>query len=391
MQRTQVAIIGAGPAGLVLGALLQQAGIANQILELHSSDQLLSRVRAGLLEPGSAATLAGLGLDAALRRDGLQHTGLSLSFMGQRRRIDLQALTGQSLTVYGQSELSAELLQARAAAGSPTQFQVEQLTLEGWDSPRPLLRYRQHGQEKTLACDFIAGCDGFHGISRASLPSRAYRCYERGYPFGWLGMLADTPPPHEELVYAQHERGFALCSMRSRSRLRCYIQCHLSDKLAQWSDARFWDELHARLDPETAAALRPGPTLDKNILPLRSYVVEPLRFGRLLLAGDAAHLVPPTGAKGLNLAIADARDLAQALQAFFRGEGESALNEYTPRVLRRAWQAERFSWSLTRLLHRFPDQSSFDQQLQQAELAHLFESRAAQTALAEAYLGRLAG
>ncbi|QPF75833.1 4-hydroxybenzoate 3-monooxygenase [Roseateles sp. DAIF2] len=388
MQRTQVAIIGAGPAGLLLGALLHKAGIANQVLELHSSDEVLARMRAGILEPGTAALIDELGLGGAMRRDALIHAGIAISFGGQRHRLDLQGLSGQSVLVYGQNELTRDLMSARAAAGLPTHFQTEQLSLHDFDGERPYLRYQRLGQSHELACDFIAGCDGFHGIARASVPTRAYRCFERGYPFGWLGVLADATPPHEELVYAQHERGFALCSMRGRSRVRCYLQCSLSDKVEQWSDGRFWDELHARLDPATAAALRPAPSLEKSIMPLRSYVAEPLRFGRLFLAGDAGHLVPPTGAKGMNLAAADARDLAQAFIDHYRGQGESALARYSEQALRRVWRAERFSWGMTRLLHHFPDHNGFDQRIQQAELEHLFSSRAAQTVLAEGYVGQ---
>ncbi|HEX2012064.1 MAG TPA: 4-hydroxybenzoate 3-monooxygenase [Roseateles sp.] len=386
-QRTQVAIIGAGPAGLLLGALLQKAGIASTILERDGDEQVLERVRAGILEPGTAALIDAAGVGARMRREALVHRGIGISFGGERRRIDLQGLSGRSVLVYGQTELTRDLMQARAAAGQASLYQVEQVSLHDYDDAQPRVRFRHQGRDCELACEFIAGCDGFHGASRASLPSRAYRCYERGYPFGWLGVLADSEPPSEELIYAQSERGFALCSMRSRSRVRCYIQCSLSDKVEQWSDARFWDELRLRLDPASAAALRPAPALEKSIAPLRSYVAEPLRFGRLFLAGDAGHLVPPAGAKGLNLAAADAHQLARALIEHYRDRSDRGLDRYSELALRRIWRAERFSWGMTRLLHHFPDHNGFDQRIQQAELDYLFDSRAAQTALAENYVG----
>ena len=387
MQRTQVAIIGAGPAGLMLGALLQQAGIASIVLELCSSEQVLGRVRAGILERVSVELLEELGVGARMHAEGLVHRGIQLSFAGERHRIDLQGLSGHTVMVYGQTELTRDLMQARAAAGQTTLYETEQISLHGLDGSSPLLRYQRQGRQQELACDFIIGCDGFHGVSRASLPASAYRCFERGYPFGWLGVLAEAAPPAEELVYAQHERGFALCSMRSAKLMRCYIQCSLSDKLEQWSDERFWEELHGRLDPVTAAALRPGPVLEKSITPLRSYVTEPLRFGRLFLAGDAGHIVPPTGAKGLNLAASDVRYLSRALIEHYRDRSDAGLARYSEQALRRVWRAERFSWSMTRLLHHFPDHNGFDRKIQLTELDYLLGSTAAQTALAENYVG----
>ncbi len=387
MQRTQVAIIGAGPAGLLLGALLHKAGIANTILELHSGEQVLARVRAGILERGSVELLDEAGVGQRMRAEGLVHEGIQLSFGGQRQRIDLRGLTGQSVLVYGQNELCRDLMDAREAAGLTTHYESRHVSLHGLGGPRVVVRYQHLGQARELTCDYIAGCDGFHGVSRAGLPASAYHCYERGYPFGWLGVLADTRPPADELVYAQHERGFALCSMRSRTRVRCYIQCSLSDRLESWSDARFWSELKSRLDPVTAAALEPAPSLEKSIAPLRSYVTEPLRFGRLFLAGDAGHLVPPTGAKGLNLAASDVRYLARALTEHYRDRSDAGLARYSEQALRRVWRAERFSWSLTRLLHNFPDHNGFDQRIQQADLDYLMSSRAAQTVLAENYVG----
>lgn len=385
--RTQVAIIGAGPAGLMLGALLHQAGIDNIVLEQCSGAQVLSRVRAGILERVSVDLLDELGIGARMHAEGLVHRGILLSFAGARHRIDLQGLSGHSVLVYGQTELTRDLMQARTAAERSTLYEADQISLHNFDSAHPSLHYRHKGQHHELACDFIIGCDGFHGISRASLPPMAYRSFERGYPFGWLGLLAETEPPADELVYAQHQRGFALCSMRSPSLMRCYIQCSLSDKLEQWSDARFWEELQLRLDPKTAAALRPAPSLEKSITPLRSYVTEPLRFGRLFLAGDAGHIVPPTGAKGLNLAASDVRYLSRALIEHYRDRSNSGLARYSEQALRRVWRAERFSWSMTRLLHHFPDHNGFDQKIQLAELDYLLGSTAAQTVLAENYVG----
>lgn len=388
MQRTQVAIIGAGPAGLMLGALLHKAGIANTVLELHSGAHVLARVRAGILERISVDLLDEVGVGGRMHAEGLIHQGIHLSFGGERHRIDLHGLTGgQSVLVYGQTELTRDLMEARSAAGLATHYEAQHVSLHGLGDRQAIVRYQQQGQAHELACDYIAGCDGFHGISRASLPNSAYRCYERGYPFGWLGVLAETSPPAEELVYAQHERGFALCSMRSKTRVRCYIQCNLSDKLESWSDDRFWAELRTRLDPLTAAALRPAPSLEKSIAPLRSYVTEPLRFGRLFLAGDAGHIVPPTGAKGLNLAASDVRYLSRALIEHFRDRNDAGLARYSEQALQRIWRAERFSWAMTRLLHAFPDHNGFDQKIQQAELDYLLRSRAAQTALAENYVG----
>ncbi|MEJ6003291.1 4-hydroxybenzoate 3-monooxygenase [Paucibacter soli] len=387
MQRTQVAIIGAGPSGLLLGALLHRAGIANVILEQRSGDYVLSRVRAGILDQSLTELLDEAGVGARMRREGLVQHGIYLSTQGQRHRIDLSALTGgRSVLVYGQTEVTRDLMEARMAAGLQTLYEVAHVSVHGTEAS-PSVRYQRGGQSHELQCDFIAGCDGFHGISRTSVPRDAIRTYERIYPFGWLGVLADAPPPADAPVYAHHQRGFALCSMSSRTRLRCHLQCNLSDKVEQWSDERFWTELRCRLDGETAAALQAAPAREKSIAPLRSFVAEPLRFGRLFLAGDAGHIVPPTGAKGLNLAASDVRYLARGLIEHYREHSDAGLDSYSEKALRRIWRAERFSWSMTKLMHCFPDIAGFDHKLQQAELEYLLSSRAAQAVLAENYVG----
>ncbi|MDI4634254.1 4-hydroxybenzoate 3-monooxygenase [Pelomonas sp. V22] len=390
MPSTQVAIIGAGPSGLLLGQLLGKAGIHNLILEQRSAEHVLARVRAGILEHGTVQLLDEAGVAERLRAEGLVHDGLYIAFDGQRQHIDLSGLTGgRAVTVYGQTEITRDLMAARAAAGMATHYEAAGVALHDFEngSGKPWLSYLRNGKPEVLQCDYIAGCDGFHGVSRHSVPPEAMKTFERTYPFGWLGVLADTPPVAPELVYAQHPRGFALCSMRSKTRSRCYIQCKLTDSLAQWSDELFWAELRMRLDPVSAAALQPAAAIEKSIAPLRSFVAEPMRFGRLFLAGDAAHIVPPTGAKGLNLAASDVRYLAQGLIEHYREHSSAGLNHYSARALRRVWRAERFSFAMTRLLHSFPDQGSFDHKLQQAELDYLFSSRAAQTALAENYVG----
>ena len=386
MQRTQVAIIGAGPAGLLLGALLHKAGIANTIIELHSGEQVLARVRAGILERGSVELLDEAGVGQRMHAEGLVHQGIQLSFGGQRQRIDLQGLTGQSVLVYGQNELCRDLMDARKAAGLTTHYEARHVSLHGLGERQAVVRYQHLGQEHELACDYIAGCDGFHGVSRAGLPASAYHCYERGYPFGWLGVLADVPPVAGELIYVRHERGFALCSQRSATRSRYYLQCASDSRVEQWSDQAFWDELRRRLPAAEAARLVSGPALEKSIAPLRSFVAEPMRFGRLFLAGDAAHIVPPTGAKGLNLAASDVAYLWQALADFYRGS-ELGVDHYSQRCLQRIWKAERFSWWMTTLLHRFPDQPAFDTRLQEAELAYLLESAHGRGVIAENYVG----
>ena len=386
--RVQVAIIGAGPAGLLLGQLLHRAGIDTLVLEQRTAAHVTGRIRAGMLEPGTVDCLHEAGVGERLAREGLVHDGIELCFGGQRHRVDLSELTGgKRVTVYGQTEVTRDLMQAREQAGAPTVYEAEDVSLHGFDGAEPVVRYRSHEGMREVRCDFIAGCDGFHGVSRQSAPASVLRTFGREYPFGWLGVLSDTPPVSEELIYANHERGFALCSMRSRTRSRYYVQCALDERLEDWSDDRFWDELRSRLDERAAAALVTGPSIEKSIAPLRSFVAEPMRFGRLFLAGDAAHIVPPTGAKGLNLAAADVRHLAQALGQWYRTGSAEGIDGYSARCLRRVWKAERFSWWMTSLMHRFPEGGEFGQRIQEAELAYLTGSRAAAMSLAENYVG----
>jgi p-hydroxybenzoate 3-monooxygenase len=386
--RTHVAIIGSGPAGLLLGALLHKAGIENVIIERQSREHVLSRIRAGVLEQGTVSLLNQAGVDHRLKQHGLAHEGFALGFANQRFRIDLKALTGgKQVTVYGQTEVTRDLMEAREASGQITVYEASDVALHDFDSTKPRVTYTQNGRSITLDADFIAGCDGYHGVSRASVPGTAIRLFERVYPFGWLGILADVPPCSHELIYAGHERGFALCSMRSATRSRYYIQCPASEDTKAWSDDRFWDELRRRLDPEAAAHVVTGPSLEKSVAPLRSFVAEPMRFGRLFLAGDAAHIVPPTGAKGLNLAAGDAFYLAEALREYYGEKSEAGINAYSARALDRVWKTERFSWSMTKLLHRFDEANSFEERMQQAEFSYLESSRAAQMALAENYVG----
>jgi p-hydroxybenzoate 3-monooxygenase len=386
-QRVQVCIIGAGPAGLLLGQLLHRAGIEALILEQRSADYVLGRIRAGLLEQGTVELLERLGVAQRLHAEGLVHEGLELSCLGRRFRIDLKALAGRTVTIYGQTEVTKDLMDARAAAGAQTIYEAQDVVPENFLEGKPKVTWKKDGQSHTVDCDFIAGCDGFHGVSRQSVPAGALRTYERLYHFGWLGILADVPPVSDELIYVNHERGFALCTMRSRTRSRLYLQCPLSEQVEDWSDERFWDELKRRLDPATAAKLVTGRSIEKSIAPLRSFVAEPMRFGRLFLAGDAAHIVPPTGAKGLNLAASDVYYLFQALQNFYATGKENELETYSSRALARVWKAERFSWWMTKLLHQFPDEGAFGQKMQEAELEYLAGSQAAQAALAENYVG----
>jgi p-hydroxybenzoate 3-monooxygenase len=388
-QRTQVAIIGAGPSGLLLGQLLYRAGIANVILERQSPDYVLGRIRAGVLEQVTVDLMDECGVGERMHKEGLVHEGIELLFEGARHRIDFPGLTGgKTVMVYGQTEVTRDLMAARAAEGLASVYEVgDSVSLHGFDGDQPVVRYRQGGQDHELACDFIAGCDGFHGVSRASVPPDAITEYERVYPFGWLGLMADVPPVFHELIYANTDRGFALCSMRSPTRSRYYLQVPLHDKVEDWSDEAFWRELRLRLDPEAREHLVPGPSLEKSIAPLRSFVAEPMRFGRLFLAGDAAHIVPPTGAKGLNLAASDVKYLSSAFVEHYRERSSAGLDHYSDRALRRVWKAERFSWWLTSLMHKFPDQGPIGQKLQEAELDYLVHSRAGSTSLAENYVG----
>ena len=386
---TQVAIIGAGPAGLLLGALLHKAGIDNVIVERQSGDYVLGRIRAGILEQGTVDMLHAVGAGARLQTDGTVHHSIELVFKNQRHAIDVHGLTdGKVVTAYGQTEVTRDLMAAREAAGLTTIYEAGQVSIHDFDGQQPKVRYVKDGQTHELSCDFIAGCDGFHGICRASVPKASQNEFERVYPFGWLGVLADVPPvsPHA-IVYGNHERGFSLCSMRSLTRSRYYVQCDITDKVEQWSDALFWDELRRRLDPELADRIITGPSIEKSIAPLRSFVAEPMRFGRLFLAGDAAHIVPPTGAKGLNLAASDVNYLSSAFISYYIDKTDAGIDGYSARALRRIWKAERFSWSLTTLMHRFADSGSFGQKIQEAELDYLVHSKAASTALAENYVG----
>jgi len=386
--RVQVAIIGAGPSGLLLGQLLHRAGIDAIILERKSGDYVLGRIRAGVLEQGAVDLLDEAGVGKRLHAEGLVHGGIELCFDGERHRIDMAGLTGgKHVTVYGQTEVTRDLMDARAAAGATTVYEAEDVSIHGFDTDSPVVRYRRDGVTHEIACDFIAGCDGFHGVCRESLPANAVKHYERVYPFGWLGILADVPPVSHELIYVNHPRGFALCSMRSRTRSRYYVQVPLDEKIEEWPDERFWDELKRRLDTQAASTIVTGPSIEKSIAPLRSYVAEPMRFGRLLLAGDAAHIVPPTGAKGLNLAASDVRYLSRALIDHYRSGSMKEVDAYSGKCLRRVWKAVRFSWWMTSMLHRFPDTGEFGQKIQETELAYLVGSKAASTSLAENYVG----
>jgi p-hydroxybenzoate 3-monooxygenase len=386
--RTQIAIIGAGPSGLLLGQLLTRQGIDNIILERKDPDYVRARIRAGVLEQGTVGMLEEAGVAGRLHREGLIHDGFALAFGGRDHRIDLRTLTGgKTVTVYGQTEVTADLMDARAEAGAVTIYEAEDIELHDFDGDSPRVSYSKDGLRHELACDFIAGCDGYHGISRKSVPADALTEFERVYPFGWLGVLADVPPAAHELVYANHTDGFALCSMRSPTRSRYYIQAALDERIEDWSDTRFFDELRRRLPEEVADGVTAGPSIEKSIAPLRSFVAEPMRFGRLFLAGDAAHIVPPTGAKGLNLAASDVRYLFDAFVDYYREHSSAGIDGYSARALRRVWKAERFSWWMTTMLHRFPADSPFAQRIQQAELDYVASSVAASTSVAENYVG----
>ena len=385
--KTQVAIIGAGPAGLLLGQLLHLAGIETVIIERQSKEYVLSRIRAGVLEQGTVGLLHEAGVGARLAKEGLAHHGFDLAFGGQILNINLQHLLGKQVTVYGQTEVTKDLANARAAANLTTIYNAENVAITGFDSNHPKVHYTVDGNTFEIDCDFIAGCDGYHGVCRASVPTNAIKEYERVYPFGWLGILSDTKPVQEELIYGNHPDGFYLCSMRSPTRSRYYLQCTLDDHVNNWSDERFWQTLSARLPENLQATLETGPSIEKSIAPLRSFVAEPLRFGRLFLAGDAGHIVPPTGAKGLNLAASDVRYLSWALMEYYQEKNDSGIQHYSQRALARIWKAERFSWSLTNLMHQFPEMSGFEKKMQVAEFDFLASSESAQRAVAENYIG----
>jgi p-hydroxybenzoate 3-monooxygenase len=390
MQRTQVAIIGGGPSGLLLAQLLQIDGIDSIVLERQSREHVEARIRAGLLEWSTVELLRSARVAERMDREGLVHRGFGLAFEERTQRIDLHALAGKDVLVYGQTEIQKDLTEARLAAGAAPIWNAQDVELLDFAGPRPRVAWTHGGTRHEVACDFIAGCDGHHGVSRASVPRAQIRQYERVYPFGWLGVLANVPPIAEELLYAKHERGFALCSMRSRRLSRFYVQCPLHDGIEHWPDARFWEELALRLPREQAARLVTGPTIEKSIAPLRSFVAEPMRFGSLFLAGDAAHIVPPTGAKGLNLAAADVGLLHRGFVEHYRGGGAKLLEEYSVRALARVWKATRFSWWFTLLMHRLSD-DPMTHRLQLAELEYLAESTAAARAMAENYAGLTAG
>ncbi|MDF8358904.1 4-hydroxybenzoate 3-monooxygenase [Ensifer adhaerens] len=386
--RTKVVIIGSGPSGLLLGQLLAEAGIDNIILDRVSKDYILGRVRAGVLEEGTVGLMDRAQAGARMHQEGLPHDGFSLAFDGRDHRIDLRQLTGgKRVMVYGQTELTLDLMEHRERSGTVTIYEAANVQPHDFDGHLPYVTFEKDGTAQRLDCDFIAGCDGFHGISRKSVPEKALKTFEKVYPFGWLGILADVPPVDHELIYANHPRGFALCSMRSTTRSRYYIQCAVSEKIEDWSDTRFWDELRRRLPSHHAEAMVTGPSFEKSIAPLRSFVAEPMRFGRLFLVGDAAHIVPPTGAKGLNLAASDVHYLFEGLLEHYQDRSNAGIDAYSARALARVWKAVRFSWWMTTMLHRFPDTGDFDQRIQEAELDYLTHSVAAETALAENYVG----
>lgn len=386
--KTSVAIIGAGPSGLLLGQLLHKAGIANVIIERQSAAYVLGRIRAGVLEQGLIDLMREAGVAERMDREGIVHEGVELAFAGRRARIDLKALTGgDTVMIYGQTEVTRDLMDARRDSGAPAFYESSDVQLHDLDSEAPYVTFTHSGEQLRLDCDYVAGCDGFHGVSRKTIPAQSLEIFERVYPFGWLGLLSDTPPAHEELIYANHERGFALCSMRSSTRSRYYLQVGLDEQVEDWSDERFWDELKRRLPEDIATQLVTGPSLEKSIAPLRSFVTEPMQYGRLFLVGDAAHIVPPTGAKGLNLAASDVSTLYRIFCKVFQDGRRDLISLYSPICLRRVWKAERFSWWMTSLLHRFPNTDGFSQRIQQSELDYYTSTVAGLTTIAENYVG----
>ncbi len=386
--KTQVAIIGAGPSGLLLGQLLHNAGIETLILERQAPDYVLGRIRAGVLEQGMVDLLRQAGVSQRMDAEGLVHEGFELALNGRLQHIDLKSLTGgKTVMIYGQTEVTRDLMAARAQSGAVTLYEARDVQPHDLKGDHPWLTFEHQGQQVRLDCDYIAGCDGFHGVARQSIPGDVLKTFERVYPFGWLGILTDTPPVHAELVYAKHPRGFALCSMRSPSRSRYYLQVPAEESVDAWSDQRFWDELKARLPEVLAAQLVTGPSIEKSIAPLRSFVVEPMQYGRLFLLGDAAHIVPPTGAKGLNLAASDVSTLFTILRKVYREGRVELLEKYSQICLRRIWKAERFSWWMTSMLHQFPEADGFSQRIAQSELEYFVESEAGRRTIAENYVG----
>lgn len=385
--RTQVAIIGGGPSGLLLSQLLHKRGIDTFVIERRTKTHVLSRIRAGVLENGLLGLLAEAGVDTRLHAEGIPHHGTLISYENMMFRIDFREHTGTSVMVYGQTEVTRDLYDAREASGGQIAFETEDVTICDADTEAPFVLYTQNGKRMRIDCDFIAGCDGFHGVSRKTIPVALRREFEKEYPFGWLGVLSETPPVSDEIIYAGSERGFALCSMRNPMLSRYYIQCSATENPSQWSDAAFWDELRRRLPKAQADALITGPSIEKSIAPLRSFVTEPMRWGRLFLCGDAAHIVPPTGAKGLNTAASDVHYLYTGLRDWYAEGDTTGIDAYSDRALSRVWKAERFSWWFTSLMHQFPDQSPFDRRMQRAEIEFLATNTAAQKALAENYVG----
>ncbi|OIQ33511.1 MAG: 4-hydroxybenzoate 3-monooxygenase [Alphaproteobacteria bacterium MedPE-SWcel] len=385
--RTQVVIVGGGPSGMLLGQLLHQKGIDTVVLERRTRDHVLSRIRAGILEQGLVALMEEAGVGDRLKAESYLHEGTLIAHNDQMFGINFQKLIGKSVVLYGQTEVTRDLYDAREKAGAAIVFEAADVSLHGADSDAPSVTYHKDGQERRIDCDFIVGCDGFHGVSRRSIPASVRTEYEKVYPFGWLGILSETPPVNDELIYANSSDGFALCSMRNASLSRYYVQCPVEDKVDDWSDTRFWDTLRRRLPDEVGEALVTGPSIEKAIAPLRSFVSEPMRWGRLFLCGDAAHIVPPTGAKGLNTAASDVHYLYQGLLQFYEDQDSEGLDRYSEKALARVWKAERFSWWMTSLLHRFPDQNGFDLKMQAAELAFLRDSEDAQRVMATNYVG----
>ncbi|MDO5529708.1 MAG: 4-hydroxybenzoate 3-monooxygenase [Paracoccus sp. (in: a-proteobacteria)] len=385
--RVQVVIIGGGPSGLLLGQLLHKQGIEAVVLERKTKDYVLSRIRAGVLETGMVRMLEEAGVAERLHREGFVHEGTQIAFDDEMFHIDFKALTGTPVIVYGQTEVTRDLYEAREAAGAKTIFEVENVAIHGADSDAPYVTFDKNGTEHRIDCDFVAGCDGFHGVSRQTIPLGVRREYEKTYPFGWLGILSRTRPVHDELIYASSPRGFALCSMRNEKLSRYYIQCALSDHPGDWTDDAFWQELKRRIPEEVAERLETGPSIEKSIAPLRSFVTEPMRWGRLFLCGDAAHIVPPTGAKGLNTAASDVHYLYNGLRRHYQDGDDEGLDRYSEQALLRVWKAERFSWWFSGLLHRFPDQSPFDLKMQEADIAFLRDNESQQRAFAENYVG----
>jgi p-hydroxybenzoate 3-monooxygenase len=385
--RSQVVIIGGGPSGLLLGQLLHRKGIDAVVLERKTRDYVLGRIRAGVLETGLVTLMREAGVAERMDAESIIHDGTVIAYGEDQFRVDFVETTGESVVVYGQTELTRDLYDARAACGAKTLFEVDNVVINGADSDAPYVTFTHEGTEKRIDCDFVAGCDGFHGVSRQTIPLTVRTEYEKVYPFGWLGLLSDTPPVHEELIYSNSERGFALCSQRSWTRSRYYIQCSLSDHAEDWSDQMFWDELRRRLPAETAETLVTGPSIEKSIAPLRSFVTEPMRWGRLFLCGDAAHIVPPTGAKGLNTAASDIHYLYHGLMQFYEEKDSEGIDRYSEKALARIWKAERFSWNTTMMLHRFPDMNAFDLKMQRAELEFLRDNADAQKVFATNYVG----